>query len=413
MKAILIIGDGMADRPLKELEGKTPLEATEKPFLDELAKSGICGIIDPISPGFPPGSDVATLALLGYDALKVYTGRGALEAVGSGIEVLPTDIAFRCNFATVDKDLVVVDRRAGRIATEDAARLTEDIQKAVSEEEFEADVLFKNTVEHRAILRLRGPELSNMVSSSDPAYVGRRVQKIMPLDDTLQAARTAKIANKLMTFFHEILKNHEVNEKRKEKGLLPANIVLFRSAGKLPDLTPLTLKYGIRPAVICALPLIRGVCKLAGMKPILVEGATGTYATNVMAKAKAAVKALESYDFVLVHVKGTDLASHDGKVSKKMEMIVKIDGLVSYILENTDPEETYIAVTADHTTSIATGEHEGDPVPIVLRGPYVRTDDVAEFGERACAKGGLGRIRGKDLMPILMNFLGKVKKYGA
>jgi 2,3-bisphosphoglycerate-independent phosphoglycerate mutase len=149
------------------------------------------------------------------------------------------------------------------------------------------------------------------------------------------------------------------------------------------------------------------------MRPILVEGATGTYATNVMAKAKAAVEALESYDFVLVHVKGTDLASHDGKISKKMEMIVKIDGLVSYILENTDPEETYIAVTADHTTSIATGEHEGDPVPIVLRGPYVRTDDVSEFGERACAKGGLGRIRGKDLMPILMNFLGKVKKYGA
>jgi 2,3-bisphosphoglycerate-independent phosphoglycerate mutase len=413
MKVFLVIGDGMADRPLKELGGKTPLEAAEKPFLNKLAKNGVCGIIDPISPGFPPGSDVATLALLGYDALKVYTGRGALEAVGSGIEILPTDVAFRCNFATVDENLVVVDRRAGRIATEDASRLTEDIQKSLSNEEFEADVLFKNTVEHRAILRLRGSELSNMVSSSDPAHVGRKVQTIIPLDSTPQAARTAEIANKLMNFFHKILKNHRVNEERKRRGLLPANIVLFRSAGKLPNLTPLTLKYGVKPAVICALPLIRGVCKLAGMKPIPVEGATGTYATDVMAKAKAAVKSSEFYDFVLVHVKATDLASHDGGVNKKIEMINKIDSLVGYILENTNLEETYIAVTADHTTSIATGEHEGDPVPVAIHGPYVRTDDVAEFGERACAKGGLGRIRGKDLMPILMNLLGKVKKYGA
>jgi len=413
MKAFLIIGDGMADRPLKELNKKTPLEAAEKPFLDQLAKNGICGIMDPISPGFPPGSDVATLALLGYDALKVYTGRGALEAVGSGIKILPIDIAFRCNFATVDENMTVIDRRAGRIETADASKLTKAIQKALHEQEFGVDVLFQNNVEHRAILRLRGPELSSMVSNSDPAHVGECVQKILPLDDSPEAARTAEIANKLMEFFHEILKNHEVNEERKKKGLLPANIVLFRSAGNLPDLTPLPLKYGIRPAVVCALPLIRGVCKLAGMKSIPVEGATGTYTTDVMAKARAAVRTSESYDFVLVHVKATDLASHDGNIEKKIELIEKIDSMVGYILENTNPDETYIAVTADHTTSIATGEHEGDPVPLVLHGPFVRTDDVTAFDERACAKGGLGRIRGRDLMPTLMNLLGKVRKYGA
>lgn len=413
MKAFLIIGDGMADRPLKELNGKTPLEAAEKPFLNTLAKNGICGMIDPISPGFPPGSDVATLALLGYDALKVYTGRGALEAVGSGIEILPSDVAFRCNFATVDENMVVIDRRAGRIATSDAAKLAEAIQKALYGEEFGADVLFQNTVEHRAILRLRGSNLSTMVSNSDPAHVGRRVEKIKPLDNTVQAARTAEIANRLMEFFHKILKNHEVNREREKKGLPPANIILFRSAGKLPDITPLPLKYGVRAAVICALPLIRGVCKLAGMKPIPVEGATGSYTTDVMAKAKAAVKISESYDFILVHIKATDLASHDGKIDKKIEIIEKIDSLAGYIFENTSRDETYIAVTADHTTSTVTREHEGDPVPLVLCGPYVRTDDVTQFDERACAKGGLGRIRGKDLMPTIMNLLGKVKKYGA
>jgi len=413
MKAFLIIGDGMADRPLKELDKKTPLEVAEKPFLNQLAKNGICGIMDPISPGFPPGSDVATLALLGYDALKVYTGRGALEAIGSGMEILPTDIAFRCNFATVDENMTVIDRRAGRIETGDASKLTEAIQKALREQEFGVDVLFQNNVQHRAILRLRGPELSNMVSNSDPAHVGKQVQKIKPLDNSFQAARTAEIANRLMEFFHEILKNHEVNEERKKKGLLPANVVLFRSAGRLPDLTPLPLKYGIRPAVVCALPLIRGICKLAGMKPVRVEGATGTYTTDVMAKARGAVRASEFHDFVLVHVKATDLASHDGNIKKKIELIEQIDSLVSYILENTSKDETYIAVTADHTTSLVTREHEGDPVPVVVHGPYVRTDDVTEFNERACAKGGLGRIRGKDLMPILMNLLGKVKKYGA
>jgi len=374
VKAILIVGDGMADRPLAELNSKTPLEAATKPSLNWLAEKGVCGIVDVIAPGIPPGSDVAHLALLGYDAKKVYSGRGAFEATGFGVEILPNDVAFRCNFATVDSKLTVIDRRAGRIATIDAARLAEEAH------------------------------LSTMVSGSDPYKVGKKVLEVHPLDGTAEAEKTAQVLNELTHYFYQVLKDHPLNIERRTRGLFPA---------KLPDLAPLSLLYGVNAVAISAMPLVKGVCKAAGMKLIDVSGATGTYDTNVLAKAEAAVKALRSYDFVFVHVKTTDVASHDGRVDEKMRMIRKIDQLVEFITRNVDLNKTYIALTADHTTSSRTREHEGDPVPVVIYGPEVRTDDVNEFSEKACAKGGLGRIRGKDLMPILMNLLGRTKKFGA
>jgi len=410
MKAIVIIGDGMADRPVRELGGKTPLEVAKKPSLNWVAETGVCGIMDPIAPGVPPGSDTAHLALLGYDVFKVYAGRGALEALGSGVEVQPDDVAFRCNFATIDNNYKVVDRRAGRIETQDASQLARDLKKVSLRE---AEVIFKNTVQHRAILRLRGSSLSAMVSDSDPQKVGKRVSEVHPLDGTAEAKKTAKIVRELLQRFHEILKGHPVNEERKKKGLLPANIVLCRGAGKLPELTTLSSRYGIQAAAITAMPLVRGVCKAAGMSLLDVRGATGTYDTDVKAKANAAIQAVKSYDLVLVHVKATDIASHDGKAQQKVRMIEKIDSMVGQIVKGVDMDETFVAVTADHTTSLLTGEHEGDPVPVAITGPSVRTDDVREFSERACARGGLGRMRGVDLMPTLMNLLGKVKKFGA
>ncbi len=413
MKAIVIIGDGMGDRPLAALNGKTPLEAARKPSLNMLAEKGVCGIIDVIAPGVPPGSDVAHLALLGYDAEKVYSGRGAFEAIGFGVEVLPNDVAFRCNFATVDSKLKVIDRRAGRIANVDAARLAEEFKEVTLQGHEDVQILFKNTIQHRAILLLRGAHLSTMVSDSDPHIVGKKVLEVRPLNSTAEAEKTAQLLNELTHHFHKVLKNHPVNIERESAGLLPANIVLCRGAGKLPDLKQFPLQYGINAVAISAMPLVKGVCKAAGMKLINVSEATGTYDTNVLAKAHAAVKALRSYDFVFVHVKATDLAGHDGRVDEKVRMIEKLDQLVGYIIRNVDLGTTCIAVTADHTTSSRTREHEGDPVPVVIYGPEVRTDDVKEFTERACARGGLGRIRGKDFMPIIMNLLGKTKKFGA
>jgi 2,3-bisphosphoglycerate-independent phosphoglycerate mutase len=412
LKALLIIGDGMADRPLKELGWKTPLEVARKPSMDHLASAGVCGIMDPIAPGVPPGSDTATLALLGYDAFKVYSGRGAFEALGWGIKVSEGDVCFRCNFATVDETLTVLDRRAGRIADADASKLAESL-KEVELSNANVEFLFTNTVQHRAVLVLRGQKLSSAVSDSDPAVEGEKVREVKPLDDSLEAKSTAEVLNMLAQKFHKVLETHPVNKERMRRGQPPANFILFRGAGTLPKIKPLNEVYDVNAVCVAATSLIRGVCKAAGMHLLDVKGATGTLQTDYMAKAKAAVQALENSDFVLLHVKAPDVASHDGNVKQKVEVIERIDKMLAYILNKVNLGETYVALTTDHTTSCVTKNHEGDPVPLAIMGPYVRCDDVEEFGERTCAKGGLGRLRGKDLMPILMNFLGKVKKFGA
>lgn len=413
LKALLFVADGMADRPIKELGWKTPLEAANKPALDRLAKIGICGIVDPISPGIPPGSDASTLALLGYDAVKVYSGRGALEAIGSGVKVLPGDVAFRCNFATVDKRLIVLDRRAGRIPNEDAGKLAESLRKARLKYSDDVEFFFKNTVQHRGALVIRGPRLSTCVSDTDPEVTGKRVLEMKPLDKSREARHTAVIVNEILAEFHKVLDAHPLNKERVERKLPPANMILCRGAGTIPNISPLSDVFGVKSACVAAVSLIRGVCKAAGAVVLDVKGATGTPQTDYMAKARAAVQALRTCDFVFLHVKATDVAGHDGNVDLKVQVIGKIDKMMAYILDKADLGSTYIAVTADHTTSSLTRNHEGDPVPLAIAGPYVRCDGVSCFGERACAEGGLNRIRGSDVMSTLMGLLGRTKKFGA
>ena len=402
----------MADRPVEELDWKTPLEAADKPSLNEISKIGVCGIIDLISPGIPAGSDTATLALLGYDALTVYSGRGALEALGSGVNVLPGDVAFRCNFATVNEDFAVLDRRADRIANEDAIQLSKSLQKIKLKKPL-ARFIFKSTVQHRAVLVIRGPKLSTAVCDSDPGKVAEKVLEIKPLDKTAEARLTAEILTELMDKFHKVLVKHPVNRERTRRKLPPANMILCRGAGTVPRIKPLSEIYDINATCIAATALIRGVCKVAGMRLVDVKGATGTLQTDFMAKAKAAVQALKTSDFVVLHVKATDVASHDGNFKQKVEMIENIDKMLRYVLDNIDLGSTYLAVTADHTTSSVTRNHEGDPVPVAITGPYFCCEDFKEFDECSCSKGSLNRIRGKDLMPILMNLIAKTKKFGS
>lgn len=412
MKALLIIGDGMADRPLKELSWKTPLEAANKPSMNHMASVGICGIVDPIAPGIPPGSDTATLALLGYNVFKVYPGRGAFEALGWDVEVAEDDVCFRCNFATVDENSTVLDRRAGRIAEADASKLAESLRK-VKLSKKNVEFFFTNTIQHRAVLVLRGSKLSPAVSDSDPKTNGAKVLEVKPLNNSHEAKLTAEVLSELAQKFHEVLEKHPVNKERAARGQPPANFILFRGAGTLPKIEPLSELYSVKASCVAVTALVRGVCKATGMRLLDIKGATGTPKTDYMAKAKAAVQALETNDFVMLHVKAADVASHDGNAKQKVEVIEKIDKMLAYILNKVDLSETYVALTADHTTSCATRNHEGDPVPLAIMGPYVRSDDVEEFSERTCAKGGLGRIRGKHVTPILMNLLGKVRKFGA
>ncbi len=426
MKTLLLICDGMADRPVPKLANKTPLEIANKPNMDWLAKRGICGIMDTIAPGVPPGSDTAHLALLGYDPYEVYTGRGPFEAAGAGIELRPGDIAFRANYATVDEELKITDRRAGRIHG------TEPLSEAVSKIKLSgADFIFKSTVGHRATLVLRGKGLSHEVTDSDPHEVGKKPLQVKPFLQSQEratpsypiiaggvrkyvirrnwATKTAKLLNEFSKKSHQVLKNHPLNKERVQKGLPPANYVLLRGGGVVPHLKPFREQTGLKGACVAAAALVKGVCRLAGMTVVDVPGATGSVDTNLDSKAKTAFRLFEDHELVLMNVKGADEAGHDGNPGGKIEIIERVDEMLNQFIDTVD----FIVVTADHTTPVSVKDHAGDPVPILIYGPGIRADEVQTFGERAAAKGGLNRIRGKDLMPMIADLMGKSEKFGA
>ena len=426
MKTLMIICDGMADRSIPELAYKTPLEIAKKPNMDWLAKRGISGIMDTIAPGITPGSDTAHLALLGYDPYETYTGRGPFEAAGAGIELKPGDIAFRANYATVDRNMTITDRRAGRI--HDTEPLAEAVQKIKIKG---AEFIFRSTVGHRATLVLRGKGLSYEVTDSDPHDEGKKPLKFEPLLQVPEhvvpaypifaggmrkyvmrrrsAAKTTKFLNEFSHKAYEVLKKHPMNIERAKKGLPPANYVLLRGGGVVPHLVPFYEKFEINGACVAAAALVKGVCKLAGMTVVNVPGATGSVNTDLDAKAKAALQQLKSHDFVLLHIKGSDEASHDGNLRAKIDIIERADAVINQFIDAVD----FIVITADHTTPVSFKNHTADPVPVVISGPGVRTDDVKTYGERTAAKGGLGRILGKNLIPIITDLMGKSHKFGA
>jgi len=401
----------MGDRPQKDYGNKTPLESAYTPHLDRLVKNGWAGLMDPVGPGIPPGSDVAHFSIFGYDPYKYYTGRGGLEAAGAGIQLAHGDIAFRCNFSTVDDNLAVLDRRAGRIKSG-----TVDLAKALTGMRLktapDVTVDFIQTIEHRGVLVLRGKGLSRHISDVDPHQVGVKVLEAKPLDDSVEARRTADAVNEFTRRSYDVLKDHPVNIERIKRGEEPANVILSRGAGTFPQLTPLSTLYGVRTACIAVVALVRGICKIAGMDVIDVKGATGGLDTDFMAKAEAAANALRSYDYVLLHVKATDVAGHDGNFEAKKGAIENIDRMIGKLTETIDLSGTYIAVTADHTTSVSVREHSGDPVPLLIAGPDVLASDVTKFCERTVAHGNLGRLRGFNLTPMLMNYIGKASKFG-
>lgn len=410
MKAIIVVGDGMADRPLKTLSGRTPLEAALKENLDTVAREGVCGIMDVIGPGRPPGSDAANLALLGYDPLECYRGRGALEALGAGVDLRPGDVAFRGNFAYVDEDGVVVDRRAGRVEGSIFSEYLSEIRLG-SHPEVEVEVL--PTLGHRLAVVLRGEGLSWRVTDTDPHKDGMRILKSIPLDGSQEAKRTADIVNELTQLLREMMSRHPINRERVKMGLPPVNAILLRGAGEPPAIKPLKETHGVRGACVAVTPMVRGACRWAGFDLYTAPGATGGVDTDALSKAKVVEGILPEYDLVYIHIKGADNASHDGDPRLKIKMIEKIDSMVGYLLEKIDWSETYMAVTADHTTSTRAKEHVGDPVPLALKGPEVRADEVDSFSERSCARGGLGRIKGKELMPIILDLLGKMEIFGS
>ncbi|WGI16977.1 2,3-bisphosphoglycerate-independent phosphoglycerate mutase [Methanonatronarchaeum sp. AMET-Sl] len=405
MNILLVVMDGISGRPTPSLNGLTSLQVAETPNLDEAAKLGVSGIMDPISPGVRPGSDTSHLSLVGYDPYNTYTGRGPFEAAGVGIDVEEGDIAFRCNFAT-EKDGLIVDRRAGRI------NKTSELAKAVQENIKRlngVEVIFRESTGHRGALVLRGDGLSSKVTGSDPKKPGYAPKEVKALDPS--GEKTAKILNMFIEKAGEVLEKHPVNQERVDKGLYPANTVLLRGVGEVPSVEPIDEKLGLDSAIISGTGLMRGIGKVVGMDVIDVDGATGSTDSNVMNKAIETVRQLETKDFVLLHLKGGDEAGHDGDGEGKIRYIEeKIDPAVGYLLQELD--DTLMVLTADHSTPLTIKDHSGDPVPITMVGDGVRVDDVDRFDENTY-KGGLLRIKGKDLMPICLDITNKSSKYGA
>jgi len=405
-KIAILIADGLGDRPCPELDGETPLEAADTPNLDAIALRGECGIMDPIAPGIRAGSDTAHLALFGYDPHACYTGRGPFEAAGIGMDVRGGDICFRCNFATVDESFVIRDRRAGRIESG-----TRELAQALDGMEIEGvSILFKESVEHRAALILRGEGLGHQVSDTDPHEAGAKVWEARGED--APSEKTARIVNQFVRRSYDILKDHPVNLRRREEGKLPANIALPRGAGIAPHLEPFEHRHKLTGACVVEVGLVKGLGRYLKMEVPEVAGATGGYDTDEIALARAAVAALRERDLVLCNLKTPDLAGHDGDVNRKIEAVKKFDRLVAYVAEQLG-EDSLIVITGDHSTPVSVRDHSGDPLPIAIAGAGVRTDGVREFGERAAAAGGLSRIRGADLMPILTNLVNMQEKFGA
>ena len=407
-KILFLVLDGISDRPSPALGGTTPLAAARTPVLDKLAAEGICGIMDTIAPGVRPGSDTAHLALLGYDPYKYYTGRGPLECVGTGIDMKAGMIGFRCNYATIDPQGLVMDRRAGRI--HDTAALSKAIQEGVDLSKFGVDFIFRSGAGHRAALALEGEGLSHCVSSNDPKKEGVAPLTVRAIRKGEREEKTAAVCNEFVKQSTKILFDHPVNRDRLAKQENPANMVLMRGAGEMGDFEPFAKKYGMAGSVISAASLITGIGRAVGLPHVEVPGITGSVNTNLAGKVSAAVSELKTKDFVLVNIKGADESGHDGLAEQKKNFIERIDSELEPLLGLKD---TVIIICGDHSTPCTIKDHSADPVPVLIRGDGVRMDDVFHYNEYHCAKGGLNRIHGIDLLPIALDLINKSHKFGA
>jgi len=406
-KILIVIMDGLGDRGCKELGGLTPLQATDTPNLDWFTKNGISGTCDTVDIGVCPGSDTSHLSILGYDPLEVYTGRGPFEAAGIGLIGRKGDVAFRCNFSTCDDNLNVTDRRAGRIDKPD----TTELVKALAGIKINGiEAVVKEGTEHRAALILRGNGLSAEVTDADAHDVGPlRLSK----GKVPEAEFTAMVLNEFVRETHKRLKDHPVNKRRAAEGLPPANILLPRGAGSFPNIQSFPEKYRMKAACVAGVGMIKGICGVCGLDVIdLPEDCTGGVNSNFISKAKAVMKTLEKYDFVLMNIKAPDVCGHDGDPNLKCSVIQRLDEMAGYFKDNFR-DDMVIVFTADHSTPCSLGDHSADPVPITIYTPGNVKDVAAVFSESGCAQGRIGRIRGIHIIPICLDLAGRTEKFGA
>lgn len=401
MKHIIILGDGMADWPVKSLGDKTLLQYAKTPYMDMLARMGRNGRLQTVADGFHPGSEVANLSVLGYNLPKVYEGRGALEAASIGIDLKPGEMAMRCNLICIDGE-VIKNHSSGHISTEEADVLIQYLQEELGSDK----VCFHTGVSYRHLLVIKGGNKQlDCTPPHDVPLQPFRPLLVKPLQT--EAEDTASLINELILKSQELLKSHPINQKRIADGKDPANSIWPWSPGYRPQMETLSDTFpGIKSgAVISAVDLIRGIGYYAGLRRLEVEGATGLYDTNYENKVAAALDALKKDDFVYLHIEASDEAGHEGDVDLKIKTIENLDsravGPIYEAVKDWD-EPVAIAVLPDHPTPCELRTHTKDPIPFLIWYPGIEADSVQTYDEVAACEGSYGLLKEDEFMKTFM-----------
>ena len=396
MKHIIILGDGMADEPIPELGDKTPMEVANTPTMDWLASHGRVGRLKTVPVGYHPGSEVANMSVLGYDLDKTFEGRGSLEAASIGVPLLEGEMAMRCNLICIENG-IIKNHSAGHISNEEAAGLIDFLNEQLADD----DIRFYQGVSYRHLLKVKhGDKRIHCTPPHD--VLGTPFRDVLIRPEAAEAQATADLLNGLILRSQKLLENHPVNIKRKAEGKDAANSIWPWSPGYRPRMQTLMERFGVeRGVVISAVDLIRGIGVYAGLKPILVEGATGLWNTNYEGKVAAAIAALKDNDFVFLHIEASDEAGHEGDYKLKIKTIENLDSRVCKpILEAVQQmdEPVAIAVLPDHPTPCRIRTHTGDPVPFLIYRPDEQADSVERFSEHSAQQGSYGLLEGEQFI---------------
>jgi len=391
MKYIIIVPDGASDYPIESLGGKTPLEVADIPFMNSLAKQGLLGRVRTVPTGFSPSSDIANLALLGYEPDKYYTGRGPLEAANLGIELRKKDLAFRCNLIT-ETDEKIADYSAGHITDKEAKILIKFLDKnlGTSKIKFYAGKSYRNIMVFKDGLDL---ELGKLKYFPPHDIMGEDIKKHLP------KGKNSDVLIELMQKSKKILADHEINKVRIDLGENPANMIWLWGCGRKPKMESFKEKFGLSGAVISAVDLVKGIGKIIKLKVLEVEGATGYYDTNYLGKAQAALQALKVVDFVFIHIEATDEASHNQDLRMKITCLERIDKMiVGTLLENLKNKDFKILITPDHPTPISKRTHTNEPVPFLVYGTDIEQGSFLSYSELEAQNSSLYFDKGIDLL---------------
>ena len=405
--------------PHPDLKGMTPLKYAKTPNLDKIARNGAIGEVISVGKGIAPQSDIAVFNMLGYKfENSTYVGRGVIESIGVGIDFKNGDIALRGNFSTVNDERIIVDRRAGRkIEREDAIAISKELEQKIKFSNPKATVVVAPTIGHRVIVRIRcdGQFLSPDISNTDPAYaridgmgvakaVGDylKIEKSFPLNESDSAKLSASLVNEFTDQSLQIMKNSEVNKKRKDLGKKLLNSILLRDAGnKLPDVIPINQLHDMKFSCIVDMPVEIGIAKVLQMKTF-----NAGDLTDYEEKARVAAKAMETQNAIYVHIKGPDEFGHDGDAIGKMKNIEEIDTrFFGTLLDNIDTSKVSIVISGDHSTPCINKGHSDDPVPVLVSGDSVKKDGTSRFTEEDAKKGKIGLLAGADVIKTVISLL--------